>query len=148
MPSEFIEAMQKVENTAHLLAKMGTASIDEAIRRITLISESIERYGDLSKLVECAQLMEQNLFACKTMLTLDEAARYMGVAASTLYKMTSCRQITYYKPNGKCIFISRDELDELLRTNPIYSRKALERLSLAESMKSVTEDKKKKDKKK
>ena len=148
MPSEFIEAMQKVENTAHLLAKMGTASIDEAIRRITLISESLERFGDIARIIEHAQVMEENIYACKTLLNLDEAAKYMGMSKSSLYKMTASRQLSYYKPNGRFILFEREELDELMRTNPIYSRKALERLSLAESMKSATEDKKKKDKKK
>ena len=41
----------------------------------------------------------------KTMLTSDEAARYMGISKTYLYKLTMLRKIPYYKPMGKmCYF--------------------------------------------
>ena len=79
------------------------------------------------------------------MLTLDEAAEYIGASKSLLYKMTASRGITHYKPNGRVIYIDRKDLDELLRTNPVYSRKALERQAMAATMEK-TEDKSKKRK--
>jgi excisionase family DNA binding protein len=144
MASEFIETLQKVESTALLLNKMGGNTIDEAVERIKLISESIAKFGDIAKIIEYAREMESQLYLCKSMLTLDEAAKYMRASKSLLYKMTSSRQITYYKPTGKGIYIERAELDELMKTNPMYSRKELERIALSNSLTSTNNDKKKK----
>lgn len=79
----------------------------------------------------------------KEMLTLDEAAEYIGSSKSLFYKMTASRGITHYKPNGRVIYIDRKDLDELLRTNPVYSKKALERQAIAATM-EMSEDKPKK----
>ncbi len=70
----------------------------------------------------------------KEMMTLDEAAEYLGASKSLLYKMTASRGLTHYKPNGRVIYIDRKDLDELLRTNPVYSKKALERQAIAATM--------------
>lgn len=130
MNSEFIEALKKIEEISSIIDKIGDSkSIMDVIERIQIISEHIEKFGGIAQIITFAKEMEQSIYACKTMFTLDEAAKYIGVATSTLYKMTSCRQITYYKPTGKCIFIERAELDELMRTNPIYSRKSIERMA-------------------
>ena len=45
----------------------------------------------------------------KKVLTFEEAANYMGMSKSCLYKMTSQRIVPHYKPNGKMIFFDREE---------------------------------------
>ena len=40
----------------------------------------------------------------KSVLTIDEAAEYMGLKKSYLYKLTSERRIPHFKPNGKKIY--------------------------------------------
>lgn len=52
MASEFIETMQKLEETARLLSKMGPVSLDEAVSRIRTISDFINRYGDIGPITE------------------------------------------------------------------------------------------------
>ena len=54
----------------------------------------------------------------KTLLTLNEAARYLGLSSSTLYKFSSKRIIRTYCPNGKKIFFKKSDLDEFLLRNP------------------------------
>ncbi|MCM1511328.1 MAG: helix-turn-helix domain-containing protein [Clostridium sp.] len=145
MASEFMETMQKVEDITRLLAKMGGETLDDAVRRIRIIGEFINRYGDMGRILEHVKEIEEKLYMFKEMLTLDEAAEYIGASKSLLYKMTASRGITHYKPNGRVIYIDRKDLDELLRTNPVYSRKALERQAMAATMEK-TEDKSKKRK--
>jgi excisionase family DNA binding protein len=45
-------------------------------------------------------------------LTFREACTYLGYAPSYLYKLTYKKLIPYYKPTGKMIFFSKNELDE------------------------------------
>ena len=40
----------------------------------------------------------------KEVLTVEEAAKFMGMARSTLYKMTCDQSIPFYRPNGKQTF--------------------------------------------
>ena len=50
----------------------------------------------------------------KKVLTFEEAANYMGMSKSCLYKMTSQKIVPHYKPNGKLIFFELDELERWL----------------------------------
>lgn len=55
----------------------------------------------------------------KEVLTFDEAAQYMGVKKSYLYKLTMRRAIPHYKPIGKMIYFHRPELEQWLMSNPV-----------------------------
>jgi len=50
----------------------------------------------------------------KKVLTFNEAAEYMGMSKSCLYKMTSQKIVPHYKPTGKLIFFDSVELDIFL----------------------------------
>lgn len=140
-----METMQRMEDITRLLAKMGGDTLEDAVRRIRIIGEFIDRYGDMGRILEHVKEIEDRMYMFKEMLTLDEAAEYIGSSKSLLYKMTASRGITHYKPNGRVIYIDRKDLDELLRTNPVYSKKALERQAIAATM-EISEDKPKKRK--
>ena len=67
---------------------------------------------------QVADLITANIISTtKAVLTVDEAARYMGIAKSTLYKMMMRREIPYSKPNGKVCFFDRLELEAWLMSN-------------------------------
>lgn len=67
-----------------------------------------------------AAAISENIAIChKEVLTLDEAARYMGLKASYLYKLTSARAVPHYKPSGKKCFFRRTELEDWLTSNPV-----------------------------
>ncbi len=55
----------------------------------------------------------------KEVLTSDEAARYMGISKSYLYKLTMRREIPHFKPTGKLVFFNRAELEQWLQNNRI-----------------------------
>jgi excisionase family DNA binding protein len=61
----------------------------------------------------CAKLLEQN----EKPFNLIEAAEYLGVSKSCLYKLTSSKQITFYKPNRKKIYFKLSDLKNWLFRN-------------------------------
>lgn len=138
MTSEFITTLKRVENVSNLLAKMGEETVDEAVQRIEAICEFMERYGDLGKIFEHFKELEAKIFMCREMLTVEEAAEYIGVSKSQVYIMTSNREITYYKPNGKKIYIERKELDDLQRRNIVYSKRVMAEKAAVASMQGRT----------
>lgn len=69
-------------------------------------------------LQEIADLVTaQTIFCTKEVLTSDEAARYMGVKRSYLYKLTMRGEIPHYKPMGKMCYFNRREIEEWLQRN-------------------------------
>lgn len=63
------------------------------------------------------QITANTAYMTKEVLTSDEAARYMGISKSYLYKLTMNRQIPHYKPMGKMVYFNRLELEQWLQSN-------------------------------
>ncbi len=60
------------------------------------------------------------------LLTTVEAAHYLGVKPSYLYKMMMRRAIPYYKPGGKLCFFAKEDLDAWLTSIRIKSQSEIE----------------------
>ena len=58
-------------------------------------------------------------------LTMSEAAAYLNISLSTLYRYTSQRVIPHHRP-GKVIYIYREELDAWLAEHRKLTRKQIE----------------------
>lgn len=65
------------------------------------------------------RIEQMALISHKSVLTLDEAARYLGISKSDLYHRTSNREIPFYKPTGKMIYFDRLELENFLKQNKV-----------------------------
>ena len=61
----------------------------------------------------------------KEYYSVEEAAHYLGIAKSTLYKKTSLGNISFYKPNGKLITFKKDDLDKWIEQHRIPSNEEL-----------------------
>lgn len=72
----------------------------------------------------------------KEVLTFDEAAKYMGVKKSSLYKLTSSKVIPHFKPNGKVIFFKREALEQWMMSNPVATTADLNDKAQAYCLKS------------
>ena len=59
-------------------------------------------------------------------LTFDEAARYLDVSKSHLYKLTSANKIPHYKPQGKRLYFAKCELNTWLCRNPVKTTAKIE----------------------
>lgn len=62
---------------------------------------------------------DKTLFCTKEVLTSDEAAKYMGISKSYLYKLTMRKEIPHYKPMGKVCYFNRTELEQFLQSNRV-----------------------------
>ncbi len=75
--------------------------MDEILRRLEIIEKHV---------------LGKNLIL-KNVLNFNEAAIFLEVSHSHLYKLTSSGKIPFYKPNGKKIYFNRAELEEWLLRN-------------------------------
>ena len=49
--------------------------------------------------------------AAQNLLTLEEAAQYLGLKKSYLYRLTSTRQIPFFKYGGRRVLFERESLE-------------------------------------
>lgn len=63
--------------------------------------------------------------ASKEVLDLEEAITYTGCARSTLYRLTSAKEIPHYKL-GQALRFKKSELDEWLTRTRVASNKEIE----------------------
>ena len=59
--------------------------------------------------------LENLCYMTKEVLNLEEASAFLGIAKSTLYKMTHLNQLPYFKPAGKLIFFEKQKLIDWVR---------------------------------
>ena len=88
------------------------------------------------ELKEVADLVSANtIFCTKEVLTSDEAAKYMGISRSYLYKLTMRQEIPHYKPMGKMCYFNRLELEQWLQSNRIATGNEISQRANAYCMK-------------
>jgi len=71
----------------------------------------------LERLKSIERKLDELAVLNKETLTLKEAAKYLDLSCSHLYKLTYSKQIPHYKPRGKNVFFERRELDKWLLQN-------------------------------
>jgi len=72
---------------------------------------------ELKAIAAAIEEIKISLSNSKAVLTPKEAARYMAISQSTLYKLTSAGILPFSKPNGKLIYFSKAGLDQWLLSN-------------------------------
>ena len=65
------------------------------------------------------EISANTILTQKEVLTSEEAARYLGISKSYLYKLTMNQQIPHYKPMGKMCYFNRVELESWLQSNRV-----------------------------
>ena len=100
------------------------------------VKHSNKKKMSKDELKQIANLVTDNtLFCTKEVLTSDEAAKYMGVSKSYLYKLTMRKQIPHYKPMGKMCYFDRLELQEWLKNNRVTTESEINQQAQAYCMK-------------
>ena len=88
------------------------------------------------ELKQVADLITANIINCtKEVLTSDEAARYLGISKSYLYKLTMRQLIPHYKPMGKMCYFNRHELEAWLQSNRVATEEEINREAQAYCLK-------------
>lgn len=67
------------------------------------------------------RLLKEQTLQGKDIHNFEEAANYIGISHSHLYRLTSTGKISFYKPNGKKLYFHRDDLDKFLLRNKNFS---------------------------
>lgn len=91
------------------------------------------------ELKQVADMVTANtIFCTKEVLTSDEAAKYMGVSKSYLYKLTMKQQIPHFKPMGKMCYFNRQELEQWLQSNRVATTAEIEQRAQAYCIRKVS----------
>lgn len=94
------------------------------------MSEDLKQVADF--------ITANTIFCTKEVLTSDEAAGYMGVSKSYLYKLTMNQQIPHYKPMGKMCYFNRLELEQWLQNNRVATAAEIEQRAQAYCIRKVS----------
>jgi len=62
-------------------------------------------------------------------MSFIEAAEYLHLSKSCLYKMTSANKIPFFKPNGKKIFFLQSDLNSYILKNRIKPESELDEIA-------------------
>lgn len=81
-------------------------------------------------LKELAELKNLTLLAAKNTLTLEDVSLLYGYSKSTLYKMTSAKNIPHYR-KGKVLFFDKAELDAWAKECRVNTQTEAEQAALA-----------------
>jgi len=72
-----------------------------------------------SALARLEQLIKSIKVEQKGIYNPDEAASFLGISKSHLYRLTHTNQISYSQPGGKKIYFSKADLIEYIKKNKI-----------------------------
>ena len=63
------------------------------------------------ELQQIKQFIKEQSILKKDILTLEETTWYLGLSKSSIYKLTSKREIPFYSPGGKKLYFKKSEID-------------------------------------
>jgi excisionase family DNA binding protein len=91
----------------------------------------------LQRLDRIEEILIEQESATDKPLTLEEAAEYLDLSPSYVYKLTSQGDLPHYKPNGKRLYFDRDDLRAYLlrgrvRSNTDLDQEAATRVTLSQ----------------
>lgn len=115
--------MNKVDMLTKLL---GSGELERILKRAEEIETLFRKFDTLDTLVSYLRIIERKAYVLKDYLTADEAADYLGLSKSKVYKLTCAREISFYKPNGKTIYISRADINDWICSNRVVSQEEMD----------------------
>jgi excisionase family DNA binding protein len=71
----------------------------------------------MKRLDRIEHLLTEHTLSTKEILNLSEAALFLDISRSHLYKLTSQKQIPHFCPQGKKLYFRRDDLQNWLQRN-------------------------------
>lgn len=118
-------------------------TLEDFQKEILRVEKFLNRFGTLEELIGYMEKIEKVAYIAKDFLNISEAAEYLQISKSTVYKLTSSKELTIYKPNGKNIFILRSDLNKWIKRFPYLSNDEILRNAETIREKSVIESKSK-----
>jgi excisionase family DNA binding protein len=75
------------------------------------------QFNSIDEFLAHIRNIEERLFYLKDELTTKEAAIYLGMSVSTLYKKTMNSEIPFYRPSTRHLYFKRQELAQWMLQN-------------------------------
>jgi len=104
---------------------MEKISFEQLPEMVALLLEKVERLENL------LLTGKEDGTVLKEMLTIEEAAEYMGISKSSLYKMNMRNELPTYRPGGKRIYLKRSEINEWMSSQRRDSKAEIEQQAVA-----------------
>ena len=99
----------------------------EDSKRVAEIHQFIEQFDSKEEFTGLIKELKRNLFYLKDELTIGEAAKYLGVSVSTLYKMTMNNEIVFYRPGKRRLYFKRQDLQQWMSMNRQATNEEMQR---------------------
>lgn len=64
-------------------------------------------------------------------LNIDEAAEFLGLSKSHLYKLTSSGKLPHYKPGGKTLYFLQSDLLDYIKSGRVKTADEIEKEAIA-----------------
>ena len=105
---EIFDMVNRMERAMEFLKEKD--KIQELLEKVTAVQFYLERFDSMNTLMKHFKDLEKNIYVCKDMFTPEEAAKYLGVSLSHLYRLTSNNEIP---SNEKVERLAREKAEEL-----------------------------------
>ena len=89
----------------------------DVVTEIESIQFRLGEVGRIDRMMQLLDMFEAQNYMLKDFLTVDDAAMYLNLSKSTIYKMTSRGELPCYKPNSKTLFLFFDLIVSYFRIN-------------------------------
>ena len=116
--------LDRLESAKKVLEQ--TEDLEETIEKLNNLEYFLRRFGTLKELSNHMLFIEKKMYLLKEYLTVTEAADYLTLSPSQVYKLTSKHELPIYKPSGKIIYIRRDDLNRWIAKNRVLSQDEME----------------------
>ncbi len=127
---QVIELLDRLEAARKVLDQ--AEEIEETIRKLNNLEFFLRRFGTIKELATHMLFVEKKMYMLKEYLTVQEAADFLGLSSSQIYKMTSKHEVPVYKPNGKTVFLRRDDLNRWMSRNKVLSEEEMEEYAMTQ----------------
>ncbi len=134
---QYIERLKKAQEMIE------THDIGQFQEKIMEVKSYLEQFNGLQELLKYMTAISEIAYTIKEYYTINEASKYLGLSKSTVYKITSNREMTYYKPNGKSIFIKREDLLKWISRHPVRSMDEINAIAATKAHELAKEHKRK-----
>lgn len=129
MSKNIIVAIKTLQDVKELIE---SKDVKELLGQMARLQSFLERFKDIDHLTSKLREIEGLVYIGKEFLTIAEAAKYMGVSTSKVYKLTSGGEIPTYRLTGKMVYLLREDVNGLIRNARCASaREIAEKAELA-----------------
>lgn len=113
---EFSDLIERAERIVDALDRWG--GVDGISNRLEMLDEFLRKIDVRKDVIIQLDRLSNDMYLFKALLTVDEAALYLGVHSSTVYKLIKTHGMTTYSPPSTKMLILTEDLVSWCRQYP------------------------------